>query len=72
MKDLVEKQICKNEKQLLKQINEDRKIIMCYNFNVTEETANLIKEKKIKLIGLERPVKKRGKRVTDKEGQDEH
>ena len=62
MKDLVEKQICKNEKQLLKQINEDRKIIMCYNFNVTEETANLIKEKKIKLIGLERPVKKRGKR----------
>lgn len=53
MKDLVEKQICKNEKQLLKQINEDRKIIMCYNFNVTEETVNLIKEKKIKLIGLE-------------------
>lgn len=65
MKDLVEKQICKNEKQLLKQINEDRKIIMCYNFNVTEETVNLIKEKKIKLIGLERPVKKRGKRKED-------
>ena len=72
MKDLVEKQICKNEKQLLKQINDDRKIIMCYNFNVTEETANLVKEKKIKLIALERPVKKRGKRVTDKEEQDEH
>lgn len=65
MKDLVEKQICKNEKQLLKQINDDRKIIMCYNFNVTEETVNLIKEKKIKLIGLERPVKKRGKRKED-------
>lgn len=65
MKDLVEKQICRNEKQLLKQINEDRKIIMCYNFNVTEETVNLIKEKKIKLIGLERPVKKRGKRKED-------
>lgn len=65
MKDLVEKQICKNEKQLLKQINEDRKIIMCYNFNVTEETVNLIKEKKIKLIGLERPIKKRGKRKED-------
>lgn len=65
MKDLVEKQICRNEKQLLKQINDDRKIIMCYNFNVTEETVNLIKEKKIKLIGLERPVKKRGKRKED-------
>jgi hypothetical protein len=65
VKDLVEKQICRNEKQLLKQINEDRKIIMCYNFNVTEETVNLIKEKKIKLIALERPVKKRGKRKED-------
>lgn len=72
MKDLVEKQICKNEKQLLKQINDDRKIIMCYNFNVTEETAKLLKEKQIKIIGLNRPVKKRGKKVTNKEGQDEH
>ena len=72
MKDLVEKQICKNERQLLKRINNGEKIIMCYNFNVTEKTVNLIKEKKIKLIALERPVKKRGKRVTDKEGQDEH
>lgn len=62
MKDNLEKYICKNERQLVNKINEGAKIVMCYNFNLSEEIVNRIKEQKIKIIGLQRPIKKRGKR----------
>ena len=61
-KDEFQKQICKNEMQLLKKIENGAKIVICYNFIVSKETAELIKEKQIKIIGVNRtPKKKRGK-----------
>ena len=53
-KDELSKYICKNEKQLLKKIKSGAKVIMCYNFNITDETVNLVKENKIKIIGIKK------------------
>lgn len=61
MKDEFEKNVCKNEKQLINKINNDATIIMCYNFEVSPQIVNIIKEKKIKIIAINRPIKKRGK-----------
>ena len=61
MKDEFEKNVCKNEKQLINKINNGATIIMCYNFNVSPQLVDIIKERKIKIIALNRPAKKRGK-----------
>ena len=34
---------------------------MCYNFEVSPQIVDIIKEKKIKIIAINRPIKKRGK-----------
>ena len=62
MKDEFEKNVCKNEKQLINKINNGATIVMCYNFEVTPQIVDIIKERKIKIISLNRPAKKRGKR----------
>ena len=61
MKDEFEKNVCKNEKQLINKINNGATIIMCYNFEVSPQIVNIIKEKKIKIIAINRHIKKRGK-----------
>ena len=61
MKDEFEKNVCKNEKQLINKINNGATIVMCYNFEVSPQIVNIIKEKKIKIIAINRPIKKRGK-----------
>lgn len=61
MKDEFEKNVCKNEKQLINKINNGATIIMCYNFEVSPQIVDIIKEKKIKIIAINRPIKKRGK-----------
>ena len=61
MKDEFERNICKNEKQLINKINNGATIIMCYNFEVWQQIVNIIKEKKIKIIAINRSIKKRGK-----------
>lgn len=61
MKDEFEKNVCKNEKQLINKINNGATIVMCYNFNVSPQLFDIIKERKIKIIALNRPAKKRGK-----------
>lgn len=61
MKDEFEKNVCKNEKQLINKINNGTTIVMCYNFNVSPQLVDIIKERKIKIIALNRPAKKRGK-----------
>lgn len=62
MKDEFEKNVCKNEKQLINKINNGATIVMCYNFEVSPQIVDIIKEKKIKIIAINRPAKKRGKR----------
>lgn len=62
MKDEFERNICKNEKQLINKINNGATIVMCYNFEVSPQIVNIIKEKKIKIIAINRQIKKRGKR----------
>lgn len=59
MKDEFEKNVCKNEKQLINKINNGATIVMCYNFNVSPQLFDIIKERKIKIIALNRPAKKR-------------
>ena len=61
MKDEFEKNVCKNEKQLINKINNGATIVMCYNFNVSPQLVDIIKERKIKIIALNRPAKKTGK-----------
>lgn len=61
MKDEFEKNVCKNEKQLINKINNGATIVMCYNFNVSPQLVDIIKERKIKIIALNRQAKKRGK-----------
>ena len=61
MKDEFEKNVCKNEKQLINKINNGATIVMCYNFEVTPQIVDIIKEKKIKIIAINRTIKKRGK-----------
>ena len=61
MKDEFEKNVCKNEKQLINKINNGATIVMCYNFEVSPQIVDIIKEKKIKIIALNRQIKKRGK-----------
>lgn len=61
MKDEFERNICKNEKQLINKINNGATIVMCYNFNVSPQIVDIIKEKKIKIIAINRPAKKRVK-----------
>ena len=61
MKDEFEKNVCKNEKQLINKINNGATIVMCYNFEVSPQIVDIIKEKKIKIIAINRPIKKRGK-----------
>ena len=61
MKDEFEKNVCKNEKQLINKINNGATIVMCYNFNVSPQLVDIIKERKIKIIALNRPANKRGK-----------
>lgn len=61
MKDEFERNICKNEKQLINKINNGATIVMCYNFEVSPQIVDIIKEKKIKIIALNRQIKKRGK-----------
>lgn len=61
MKDEFERNVCKNEKQLINKINNGATIVMCYNFEVSPQIVNIIKEKKIKIIAINRPIKKRGK-----------
>ena len=61
MKDEFEKNVCKNEKQLINKINNGATIVMCYNFNVSPQIVDIIKEKKIKIIAINRSIKKRGK-----------
>ena len=62
MKDEFEKNVCKNEKQLINKINNGATIVMCYNFEVSPQIVDIIKEKKIKIIAINRTIKKRGKR----------
>ena len=53
--------VCKNEKQLINKINNGATIVMCYNFEVSPQIVDIIKEKKIKIIAINRTIKKRGK-----------
>lgn len=59
MKDEIEKITCRNERQIRKKIEEGAKHIIAYgDVKVSKEVSNMIKEKQIKVIAIERRKKK--------------
>ena len=50
MKDEVEKRTCRNERQIIKKIEAGEKCLLAYgDIKVSKETAQMIREKKIKI-----------------------
>lgn len=61
MKDEVEKRTCRNERQIIKKIEAGEKYLLAYgDIKVSKETAQMIREKKIKILPMLR--KKKGQK----------